>query len=312
MKKQLIITLILSMILGLSTNVMANMIERVENGSFESPDNEGLGWLTSSDIPGWSVEWVENGDPGTLEIQDNGVVVNAVDGFQYAEMDTGAKNATCPNGSCNVSIYQDIATCPGGQYSISYAWRPRPEHEGSCKLELYWDGNLIATHESSSSTSWYSENINMGASGSSARLKFKEIGTGDTLGTFLDDVSVVENYCPIIEVDLDIKPNSFPNCFNVNGHGVIPVAILGSADFDVTVVDIASLSFAGLEVRVRGNGNPQCSIEDISGDGYDDLVCQFVDDPDYWKPTDGTAEITGVTIDGIPIKGTDSICVTQE
>jgi len=308
MKKQLIITLILAMILGLNTNVMANMVERVVNGSFETPTIGGVGLFTSDEVPGWSIEWVYDGTPGLLEIQRTGILVNAAaDGDQYAEMDTH----NGPNGS-NVSIYQDIPTCPGGQYSISYAWRPRPTNESSCKLEVYWDGNLIATHESGPSESWYLENINMEASVSNAQLKFKEIGNGDTLGTFLDDVSVVENYCPIIEVDLDIKPNSFPNCFNVNGHGVIPVAILGSADFDVTVVDIASLSFAGLEVRVRGNDNPQCSIEDTSGDGYDDLVCQFVDNPDYWVPTDGTAEITGVTIDGIPIKGTDSICVTQE
>jgi hypothetical protein len=32
------------------------------------------------------------------------------------------------------------------------------------------------------------------------------------------------------EVGIDIKPGSDPNCFNINGHGVIPVAILGSSE----------------------------------------------------------------------------------
>ena len=36
---------------------------------------------------------------------------------------------------------------------------------------------------------------------------------------------------------IDIKPGSDPNCININGHGVIPVAILGSEDFDVSLVD---------------------------------------------------------------------------
>jgi hypothetical protein len=76
-----------------------------------------------------------------------------------------------------------------------------------------------------------------------------------------------------------------PNCFNNDGHGAIPVAVLGSDDFDVTQIDVETLDFAGLAVRVRGNDNPQCSIEDISGDfttpegapdGFDDLVERFV------------------------------------
>ena len=35
-------------------------------------------------------------------------------------------------------------------------------------------------------------------------------------------------------VAIDIKPGSDPNCFNNDGHGVIPVAILSSTDFDAT------------------------------------------------------------------------------
>lgn len=121
-----------------------------------------------------------------------------------------------------------------------------------------------------------------------------------------------------IEVTIDIKPGSYPNCFNINGKGVIPVAILGSADFDVTQIDVSSLEFAGLEVRIKGNETPQCSYEDVSGDftspegapdGYQDMVCQFVDNPDTWLPNVGTATLTGNLSDGTPIIGTDSICI---
>jgi hypothetical protein len=137
---------------------------------------------------------------------------------------------------------------------------------------------------------------------------------------FLDAVSVVELSCEL-EVDIDIKPGSYPNCFNINGHGIIPVAILGSADFDVTQIDIATLSFGGLDVRVKGNGAPQCSVEDVSGDftspegapdGYDDLVCQFVDNPDGWTPDDGTATLSGELNDDTPIAGSDEICLRPE
>lgn len=122
-----------------------------------------------------------------------------------------------------------------------------------------------------------------------------------------------------MEVEIDIKPGSYPNCFNINGNGVIPVAILGSPDFDVTQIDVTTLNFGELVMRVRGNGNPQCSVEDVSGDfsgslegepdGYPDLVCHFVDDPDAWTPGDGIATLTGYLFYGMPITGTDEICI---
>jgi hypothetical protein len=118
-------------------------------------------------------------------------------------------------------------------------------------------------------------------------------------------------------VQIDVKPGSYPNAININGNGIIPVAILGSADFDVTQVVIGSLSFAGLEVRVKPNGVSQCSISDVSGpegvpDGYDDLVCQFVDDPLLWMPGDGIADLTGTfLLDGkvTLFKGSDEITI---
>lgn len=122
-----------------------------------------------------------------------------------------------------------------------------------------------------------------------------------------------------ITVAIDIKPGNYPNALNSNGHGVIPVAILGGAHFDVAEIDVSTLSFAGLVVRVKGKGMPQCSVEDVSGDftngpegvpdGYDDLVCHFVDDPATWTVGDGEATLTGQLLDGTPFEGTDSIKV---
>ena len=130
------------------------------------------------------------------------------------------------------------------------------------------------------------------------------------------------SYYELLIVDIDIKPGSYPNAININGKGVIPVAILGSADFDVTQIDLSTLNFAGLAVRVKGNGQPQCSIEDVSGDfstglegtpdGFDDLVCQFVDDPATWTVGNGSAILTGQLIDGAPFEGNDSIKIVSE
>jgi hypothetical protein len=110
-------------------------------------------------------------------------------------------------------------------------------------------------------------------------------------------------------VNIDIKPGSDPNCFNLNGHGVIPVAILGSSEFDVTQIEPYSLSFAELKARVRGKKGPLCHYEHVNDDGYLDMVCQFEDNVEYWVPGEGVADLTGELMDGTEFEGTDSICV---
>ena len=117
--------------------------------------------------------------------------------------------------------------------------------------------------------------------------------------------------CKVIEVDIDIKPESDPNCFNIDGHGNIPVAILGSADFDVLDIDFSTLSFEGMAVRVRGKRGPMCSFEDSNGDSILDLVCHFEDNPEYWTGGDTTAKVTGELSDGKRFEGTDSICIVK-
>ncbi len=113
----------------------------------------------------------------------------------------------------------------------------------------------------------------------------------------------------VIDVNIDIKPGSDPNCFNIDGHGNIPVAILGSACFDVSDIDDTTLSFAGLTVRVRGKRGPMCSIEDSNGDSFPDLVCHFEDDSNTWSGGTSTATVTGELLDGTHFEGTDSICI---
>jgi hypothetical protein len=149
-------------------------------------------------------------------------------------------------------------------------------------------------------------------------LRGLEVGGGrDSYGVAGNEITVTMNvgepgdWIRVVTAArlIDIKPGSNPNSFNINGNGVIPVAVLGSEAFDVTEIDVSTLSFAGLDVRVKGNGEPQCSIKDTNGDGYDDLVCQFIDDPDNWIPGDGTATLTGQLNDGTVFHGTDSINV---
>jgi hypothetical protein len=114
---------------------------------------------------------------------------------------------------------------------------------------------------------------------------------------------------PAVLIDIDVKPGSDPNCFNINDAGVVPVAILGSALLDVTQIDPESLRFGGMSVRVRGQRGPLCSIKSYEGDAYADMICQFADDSSAWEPGSGTATLKGNTFSGTVLEGNDSICV---
>ena len=113
-----------------------------------------------------------------------------------------------------------------------------------------------------------------------------------------------------VDIDIDIKPGSDINCFNNDGNGVIPVAILGSASFDVTQVDAASVQLEGMEVKVAGKSNKLlASIEDVNDDSFDDLVVKIEDDDAVFSAGDTTATVTGNLQDGTAFEGTDSICI---
>jgi hypothetical protein len=119
----------------------------------------------------------------------------------------------------------------------------------------------------------------------------------------------------LVTVDIDIKPGSDPNCFNNNGHGVIPVAILGSdgssgfAPLNASDINANTLSLEGLAVALRGNNTLLSHLEDVNGDNLIDLVVQIEDMDAVFVEGSSMAKLTGELMDGTPIEGTDSICI---
>jgi hypothetical protein len=109
-----------------------------------------------------------------------------------------------------------------------------------------------------------------------------------------------------LDVVIDIRPFSEKNSFNVKSCGKLPVAILGSAELDVRLIDLASLKLATVA--------PVCHFAfDIQGDGAMDLVLLFQDKavaalvPDAVDGEVVGLELTGALADGTLITGTDSI-----
>jgi len=112
-------------------------------------------------------------------------------------------------------------------------------------------------------------------------------------------------------VDIDIKPGNSQNTINNDEHGVIPVAILGRVDFDVTQIDVGTVTLEGMPVKATGKkGKLLARIEDVNGDGIADLVVKIDDSEGAIEAGATTAALTGNLLaeyGGGAFEGTDEI-----
>ncbi len=160
--------------------------------------------------------------------------------------------------------------------------------------------------------------------------------------------------CDILFVDLDIKPGSCPNPLNTRSHwinnpsetdigghdaelarvrpnrppyrlrSVLPVAILGTADFNVAEIVPSTITLEGVHA-IRwstedvatpvGEGAEECECNDYGPDGFADLTLKFNKSliiQALGEVYDGDVialNITGELSDGTPFKGTDCVII---
>lgn len=141
-----------------------------------------------------------------------------------------------------------------------------------------------------------------------------------------------------VAVAIDIKPGSCPNPLNVKNQGVLPVAILGTPDFDVTQVDPATVKLEGvapLRWAIEDVATPSVECNTFGPDGYLDLTLKFdtqdilgigklnlstsdlVDESEivFNDLEDGdclTLTLTGYLYDGTPILGEDTVLIIKK
>jgi hypothetical protein len=126
-------------------------------------------------------------------------------------------------------------------------------------------------------------------------------------------------------VAIDIKPGSCPNPLNLGSRGVLPVAILGSEELDVSEVDVASVQLAGVgpvrssyeDVATPLADGSECDCTEEGGDGLTDLTLKFktAEVAEELLNTFGDVSIgellvlplTASLIDGTPIEGEDCV-----
>lgn len=171
-------------LLSLSAPVLAAPVPAgnlLVNGSFESTVVANGGWVNVATTPGWT--WLAG--PGTgFEIRNN-IAGQAQDGSNYLELDT--------NG--NTTIGQTLGNLTAGaRYELSFWYSPREFQAASTNgMQAFWNGVQLGDTLSGlggSGNSWTEVKFNLTAQAGNNLLSFAAVGTSDSLGGNLDNVSL--------------------------------------------------------------------------------------------------------------------------
>ena len=128
--------------------------------------------------------------------------------------------------------------------------------------------------------------------------------------TITIDLTDVSEDSPVV---IDVRPGNASNTINSKSRGKIEVAILSSAGFDATSIDVESLRFGRTGEEDSVSRNPhhgiRYRIEDVDGDGRLDLVVQFETESAGLRAGDTVAFLKGRTRDGRLFEAQDSVAV---
>lgn len=108
----------------------------------------------------------------------------------------------------------------------------------------------------------------------------------------------------VISVQIDITPGKFPNSISLGGQDLITVAILTTPLFDATALDPLSVVFGP---NGAGEAHRQGHIEDVDGDGENDLLLHFNTQDTGIECGDTSTALIGAMLSGGLIVGTDSV-----
>lgn len=163
-------------------------VERIANGGFETPVVTGNGgdWEIIPTLTAgldWFAQYVSgNPNPG-LELQAGYSGWTPKEGDQFAELD----------GNESTLIYQDITTIPGATYDLAYSFSARPTVLAN-NLSVKVDGTEVDTQSEDgsalSNTNWIDSTLSFVATGATTRVSFENTDPSDSLGSFVDAVSM--------------------------------------------------------------------------------------------------------------------------
>ncbi|WP_282607367.1 PEP-CTERM sorting domain-containing protein [Pelagibius sp. Alg239-R121] len=162
--------------------------------NFETPVNN-MNWQVYQQISGG--EWTATQGTG-IEIQTSGVVVQAHSGNQYIELDSDISRGGSGNPALsNSAMTRNLTGLEPGNYLLEYFYQPRTGSQNDNTIGVYFDGgelfsNLLDTADGAGANGWIKRSVSffVGEDNATRRLSFRAEGTENTLGGFIDTVSL--------------------------------------------------------------------------------------------------------------------------
>ncbi|MCW9035547.1 MAG: DUF642 domain-containing protein, partial [Rhodospirillales bacterium] len=210
----------------------------VFNSSFEDhpPMNRGNWGLFENggaDVPGWE------SDKGSLELQANGVGgLRAQDGNVLLELDSHGANS-------DSHIYQDLATQGNETFNLNFWYSPRQNNaEESNMVKVLWNGEVIdELRADSKGWEFKTYTVESDPEAATSRLEFQAVDDNNTLGGFIDNVSVTS----VLTVDEDDLAGGSDGSESTTVQGALGVE-LGADD------EGATIALEGVTENLTSNG----------------------------------------------------------
>ncbi len=156
------------------------VVELMVNGGFEQAPIAAGSFQQVAELPGWRLCGGQ-----AIEVQRR-VAGAPGEGEQHVELAAESPTALC----------QDVAVTAGATYELSFLYAPRPGvDEANNAMDVRVNGERVMTARASgvglSDTRWMRLSVPVRAAGASLRVEFRDVGTADSLGAYLDGVSLV-------------------------------------------------------------------------------------------------------------------------
>lgn len=164
--------------------------------SFESQQNT-RDWQVYDDAFG---DWYSTMGAG-IEVQTSGVVVDARHGNQYIELDSDKKRGGDASAATTNSSMTRKLALGAGTYSLDWFYQSRTESIGDNAIDIYLSTDeenllsiLIGGASGTGRTGWIEQNnlFTIDGTGEHYFLTFKASGVANTLGGFIDHVSLTQ------------------------------------------------------------------------------------------------------------------------
>ncbi len=184
----------------------------IVNGGFETPALANGTWQVFPDAS--QTSWTVESGAG-LEIQ-NHAAGDPHSGNQLAELDSNNSSA----------ISQTVTTVAGGNYTLSFWYSPRPNRPAGDNtigtvVKVVSDNTVLVTDTigaasaGGANTNWQHFSYNFVAADTGTKVMFTDLGTNNSFGGYLDDVSLVQQG-RVNTVSYQIRQK--PKCIRVNSE----------------------------------------------------------------------------------------------